>query len=78
MGAERFLMGHDVLAILNRMPEQGRLLLLLVGVENLSYREADTVFGVPEGTVMSRLSLASTRLRSMVEGGGTVALRRVK
>ncbi len=78
VGAERFLMGHDALAMLNRMPEEDRSLLLLVGVEDLSYREAAAVFGVPEGTIMSRLSRARARLRSMVEGGGTVALRRVK
>ena len=73
-------MGHDALAMLTRMPEEDGSLLLLVGVEDLSYREAAAVFGVPQGTVMSRLSRARARarLRSMVEGGGTIALRRVK
>lgn len=78
VGAEQLLMGHDALAMLRGMPEEDRSLLLLVGVEDLSYREAAAVFGVPEGTIMSRLSRARARLRSMVEGGGTVALRRVK
>ena len=71
-------MGHDALAMLTRMPEEDGSLLLLVGVEDLSYREAAAVFGVPQGTVVSRLSRARARLRSMVEGGGTIALRRVK
>ena len=78
VGPERFLMGHDALAMLTRMPEEDGSLLLLVGVEDLSYREAAAVFGVPQGTVVSRLSRARARLRSMVEGGGTIALRRVK
>jgi RNA polymerase sigma-70 factor (ECF subfamily) len=78
VGADRTLMGRDALAILQGMAEEDRSLLLLVGVEDLSYREAAAVFGVPEGTIMSRLSRARARLRSLVEGGGRIALRRVK
>ena len=68
VGADRTLMGRDALAILQCMAEEDRSLLLLVGAEDLSYREAAAVFGVPEGTIMSRLSRAGARLWSLVEG----------
>lgn len=41
-----------------RLPEERREVLLLVCVEDLSYREAAEVLGVPIGTVMSRLARA--------------------
>jgi len=75
---ERSILARDALALLERMPEEEKSLLLLIGVENLSYSEAATVFGVPEGTIMSRLSRARANLRRMVDGGERVALRRVK
>lgn len=41
-----------------RLPPERREVLLLVCVEDLSYREAAEVLGVPIGTVMSRLARA--------------------
>ena len=77
-GADRTLAARDALAALDAMREEERSLLLLVGVEDLSYREVARIFDVPEGTVMSRLSRARARFRHLVEGGERVVLRRVK
>ena len=56
--AERSLIARDALALVDAMPEEQKSLLLLVGVEDLSYLDAAAVLGVPEGTIMSRLSRA--------------------
>lgn len=73
---------QDVLAALDQLPEEQRSLLLLVGVEDLSYDDAAKVMGVPTGTVMSRLSRGRQRLRNILEkgmeAGRTTLLRRVK
>lgn len=63
-------------------PEQ-QSVLLLIGVEDLTYQQAAEVLGVPIGTVMSRLSRGRERLRRHMEGerqAGVAApgLRRVK
>lgn len=68
----------DVLAALDQLPEEQKSLLLLVGVEDFSYEEAAKVLAVPIGTVMSRLSRARRRLRSIVDGDRVTLLRRVK
>lgn len=44
------------------LPAAQRAVLLLVTVEELSYREAASVLEVPVGTVMSRLARARARL----------------
>jgi anti-sigma factor RsiW len=53
--------------------------LLLVALEELSYRDAAQVLGVPVGTVMSRLSRAREQMRALLSGEppthGTAALR---
>jgi len=69
---------HDVLAAMDQLPEEQKSLLLLVGVEDFSYDDAARILGMPIGTVMSRLSRARQRLRSLVETGKVTLLRRVK
>ena len=60
---------------LMRLPEEQRTVLLLVGLEDMSYEDVAMITGVSPGTVMSRLSRARNRLRKLMEGqsGKTVA-----
>ncbi len=69
---------RDVLAGLDLLPEEQRSVLLLVGVEDLSYEETAQVLQVPIGTVMSRLSRAREKMRQYLETGRGSVLRRVK
>lgn len=55
-----------------------RAAVLLVGLEDLSYREAASVLGIPLGTLMSRLHRGRSRLRALMEGGSPIQLKRVK
>jgi RNA polymerase sigma-70 factor (ECF subfamily) len=77
-GQEGRLVVHDVLAGLELLPIEQREVLLLVGVEEMSYAEAARILGIPVGTVMSRLSRGRESLHRYVETGRAVTLRRVK
>ena len=46
-----------------------RSVLLLIGLEDLSYQQTALVLGVRVGTVMSRLARARQNLRAFMEGG---------
>lgn len=48
--------------LLDALPEEQRVVLLLVSVEGLSYKAAAETLGVPIGTVMSRLARARGKL----------------
>ena len=52
---------------MQQLTDEQRSVLVLVGVEEMSYREAAEVLGVPPGTVMSRLARARTRLAAELE-----------
>ena len=62
---------RDVQRALYCLPLEQREVLLLVGVEELSYQEASSVLNVPIGTVMSRLSRAREHLRVLLTDGPT-------
>lgn len=55
-----------ILAALDTLPIQFREVLLLVDVEEFSYREASEILEIPIGTVMSRLSRARGLLRKQL------------
>jgi RNA polymerase sigma-70 factor (ECF subfamily) len=57
------LTDEDVLAALDGVPADFRATILLVDVEEFSYRDAAGILGVPIGTVMSRLSRGRRLLR---------------
>ena len=75
---EAGLQARDVLAAIDQLPEEQKSLLLLISVEDLSYEQAARVLAIPVGTVMSRLSRARQRLRTIMENGCAPLLRRVK
>lgn len=49
------------------LPAEYREVMLLVCVDDFSYREAADVLGIPIGTVMSRLARARAKLEEMLE-----------
>jgi RNA polymerase sigma-70 factor (ECF subfamily) len=60
---EHLVETKQVMAVVDRLPEDLRSVLLLVTVEDLSYAEVAQVLAIPIGTVMSRLSRARERIR---------------
>jgi len=62
---------RDLDAALKRLPAEQREVLLLVGLEQLSYSEASQALNVPVGTVMSRLSRGRERLRVLMSGAAS-------
>jgi RNA polymerase sigma-70 factor (ECF subfamily) len=72
---------RDLQRALARLSDEQREVVLLVGMEQLSYAEAAQALGVPIGTVMSRLSRGRERLRQLMEepqAAAQAGLRRVK
>ena len=70
---------RDLERALQRLSAEHREVLLLVGLEDLSYQEVAGVVGVPIGTVMSRLSRARERLRAELQGSAApTRIQRVK
>ncbi|WP_346909125.1 sigma-70 family RNA polymerase sigma factor [uncultured Roseibium sp.] len=68
-----------VLDEIDRLPQEQRDAVLLIGIEELNYAEAAEVLGIPIGTLMSRLHRGRTRLReSLGRTEGKPAIRRVK
>ena len=68
-GGQDWALEHrDLLRAFAALPEEQRSVVLLIGVEDLSYEEAARVLGVPIGTVMSRLSRGRERLRHYMNG----------
>jgi RNA polymerase sigma-70 factor (ECF subfamily) len=68
----------DIVQALGRLPAVHREVLLLVALEDMTYREVAEITGVPVGTVMSRLSRARDSLRTMLDETDVTNLRRIK
>jgi RNA polymerase sigma-70 factor (ECF subfamily) len=55
-------------AAMEYLPEEQRVLIALVCIDGLSYKEAAEITQTPIGTVMSRLARARRELHARVEG----------
>jgi RNA polymerase sigma factor (sigma-70 family) len=66
---DELALSMDFVRAMNRLTEEHRQVLLLIGLESLSYREVADELGMPIGTVMSRLARARERLRALLEEG---------
>lgn len=58
----------DLEAALQQLPTEQREVLLLAGLEHISYKEIAVALDIPLGTVMSRLGRARERLRRILSG----------
>jgi RNA polymerase sigma-70 factor, ECF subfamily len=58
---------RDLDRALERLPEEQRQVLLLVGLEGMRYEEVAVVLDVPVGTVRSRLSRGRDMLRRLMD-----------
>ena len=63
---------------LDHLPAQQREVLVMISLEELSYKDAAEIIGVPIGTIMSRLSRARGSMQNLLEKRGTTFLRVVK
>jgi len=82
---EHSLALRDMSRALIQLPDEFREVVLLVGLEQMSYDEVARVLDVPIGTVMSRLSRGREKLRQLMAGNamataadGEATLWRVK
>jgi RNA polymerase sigma-70 factor (ECF subfamily) len=59
---------RDLDYALQRLPAEQRAVVLLVGLEEMSYADVALTLDIPIGTVMSRLSRGRERLRTIMAG----------
>ncbi|MGD9989018.1 RNA polymerase sigma factor [Pseudonocardia sp.] len=69
LGAE---FDHTVRQAFRRLTAHQQAAVTLIDVEGLSHAQAARRLGIPEGTVMSRLHSARTRMRRLLAAAGTV------
>ena len=63
---------------LEDIPLEQREVVLLVGLEQMTYEEVARILDIPVGTVMSRLHRGRERLRNAYDGQAGPSIRRVK
>nr|WP_243444212.1 RNA polymerase sigma factor [Acetobacter persici] len=73
---------RQMLEALGQLPEHHRQVLVLIGIEDLSYSAVASIMDVPLGTVMSRLSRARTQLRAQMEkdtvGSPVIPMKKIR
>ena len=58
---------RDLDRALAQIPEERRQVILLIGLEDISYKEAAMILDVPIGTIRSRLSRGRQSLRTLMD-----------
>jgi RNA polymerase sigma-70 factor (ECF subfamily) len=71
------LTARDLARAMDRLSDEQREVILLVGLEDMSYNQAAAILDVPVGTVMSRLARGRERLRRIMDGEAEPRLRSV-
>ena len=71
------LLARDIERALALLPPEQREVVLLIGLEELSYEAASRVIGAPMGTVMSRLARGRERLRTLLDATAAPATLKV-
>lgn len=69
---------RDLDRALQLLPPAQREVLLLVGLEDMSYEQVAATLDIPLGTVMSRLSRGREQLRKLMAGQPATPLKVVK
>ena len=69
---------RDLERALALLSQEHREVLLLIGLEQLSYKETAEVLNIPLGTVMSRLTRAREKLKDLMTSQPAAHIRRVK
>lgn len=62
---------RDLESALDKLTADHREILLLIGLEEMSYKETATILDIPVGTVMSRLTRARQKLRQIMNEPST-------
>ena len=57
------LLGEDIMAAIERLPETFRITVQLINIEGLSYDESAEILGVSPGTIRSRMNRGRTLLQ---------------
>lgn len=65
--AERTELGNAIQDCLNSLPDDFRMVVVLVDVQGMDYQDASYSTGVPLGTIKSRLARARLRLRDCLQ-----------
>ena len=73
----RSLEVRDLDAALQRLPDEQRAVVLIVGLGEMSSAEVALTLGVPIGTAMSRLSRGREKLRVLMTGARPIEKLRV-
>ncbi|HSM70827.1 MAG TPA: RNA polymerase sigma factor, partial [Anaerolineales bacterium] len=60
-------LSEEIGAIMNKLPESYRNVLILVDIHQFDYQEAAEALRIPIGTVKSRLARARTQMKNLLQ-----------